>query len=298
MARSRNIKPGFFANEVLGAMPPLARLLFAGLWTLCDREGRVEDRPLRIRAEVLPYDQCDADDMLRMLSDGGFIARYEADGVRVIQVLAWSRHQNPHVKEGPSRLPCRCEHHASTVQAPDSPRASTVQAPDKHGTGTEQTLLIPDSGFLIPDSGSLGPFDHSQPTTTVVGTAEKSAAPSKRGSRLPDDWTLPADWLAWSLAVFPAWTEQHARGQGDRFKDYWISLPGKAGSKVRWEATWRNWCRSAIAQPGRVNGNGTALEPDWRREEREMMEAYAGTSAARPTKPPKEIVDVHAKIVG
>jgi hypothetical protein len=281
-------------------MPPLARLLFAGLWTLCDREGRVEDRPLRIRAEVLPYDQCDADDMLRTLADGGFIARYEADGVRVIQVLAWSRHQNPHVKEGPSRLPCRCENHASPVQAPDSHQTSTAQAPDKHETSTEQTLLIPDSGFLIPDSGSLGPFDHSQPTTTVVGPAEKSAAPSKRGSRLPEDWTLPADWLAWSLAEFPAWTEQHARGQGDRFKDYWISLPGKAGSKVRWEATWRNWCRSAIAQPGRVNGNGngTSPEPDWRREEREMMEAYAGTSAAKPTKPPKEIVDVHAKIVG
>jgi hypothetical protein len=117
-----------------------------------DREGRVEDRPLRIRAEVLPYDQCDADDMLRMLADGGFIARYEADGVRVIQVLAWSRHQNPHVKEGPSRLPCRCEHHASPGQAPDSHQTSTVQAPDEQQTRPEQARLIPDSGFLIPDS--------------------------------------------------------------------------------------------------------------------------------------------------
>jgi hypothetical protein len=140
--------------------------------------------------------------------------------------------------------------------------------------------------------------DHSHLPSTVVGTAEKSAAPSKRGSRLPDDWTLPPDWLAWALAEFPAWTDAHARSQGDRFRDYWISVPGKGGCKVRWEATWRNWCRSAIAQPGRVNGNGASAEPDWRREEREMMEAYAGTSAARPTKPPKEIVDVHAKIVG
>jgi hypothetical protein len=109
---------------------------------------------------------------------------------------------------------------------------------------------------------------------------------------------LPPDWLAWALAEFPAWTEQHARGQADRFRDYWHSVAGSKATKRDWFATWRNWCRSDRAQPGRVNGNGAAPEPDWRREEREMMEAYAGTSAARPTKPPKEIIDVHAKIVG
>ena len=50
MARARNIKPGFFANENLAECDPLARLLFAGLWCLADREGRLEDRPKRIAA--------------------------------------------------------------------------------------------------------------------------------------------------------------------------------------------------------------------------------------------------------
>jgi len=36
----------------------LARLLYPGLWMLADREGRLEDRPLRIKAEILPYDTC------------------------------------------------------------------------------------------------------------------------------------------------------------------------------------------------------------------------------------------------
>lgn len=56
MGRNRTIRAGFFQNEILGALPPLARLLFVGLWTIADREGRLEDRPLRIAVEILPYE--------------------------------------------------------------------------------------------------------------------------------------------------------------------------------------------------------------------------------------------------
>lgn len=154
MARARNIKPGFFTNDVLGELPPLARLLFAGLWTVCDRAGRVEDRPKKIKAEVLPYDACDPDELLTMLEAAGFIARYQADGVRVIQVLAWDKHQNPHMKEA-----------ASTLPAPDKHGASTVQALDKTQPIPERAGLIPDSGFLIPDS--LNQDTHTEDSVTV-----------------------------------------------------------------------------------------------------------------------------------
>ena len=43
--RTRLLKPGFFMNEELARLPVRARLLFAGLWCLADREGRLEDRP-------------------------------------------------------------------------------------------------------------------------------------------------------------------------------------------------------------------------------------------------------------
>ncbi len=55
MARARNIKPGLFKNEILGVAEPIYTLLFEGLWLLADREGRLEDRPLRIKAEIFPY---------------------------------------------------------------------------------------------------------------------------------------------------------------------------------------------------------------------------------------------------
>lgn len=149
MARSRNIKPGFFTNEVLGELPALARLLFAGLWTIADREGRLEDRPKKIKAELLPYDQCDADELLQQLHDAGFVQRYAVNGGKFIQVVKWAEHQNPHIKEA-----------ASTIQAPDKNCADSVQGqdeqlPDPERAGLIPSSLIPDSGFLIPQESLL-----------------------------------------------------------------------------------------------------------------------------------------------
>lgn len=108
MARSRIIKPGFFRNEDLAELPAMTRLLFAGLWTLADKEGRLEDRPKRIRADVFPYDDltgADVHSMLHELAVGGFIERYSAAGVQVIAIVKWHDHQQPHHKEADSELP-------------------------------------------------------------------------------------------------------------------------------------------------------------------------------------------------
>jgi hypothetical protein len=139
MARSRNIKPGFFTNDELAELPALTRLLFIALWTLVDREGRIEDRPKKIKAEALPYDDGDADQMLQALAEAGFITRYVSGGTKCIQVNNWKKHQNPHVKEQPSELP-----------EPEVHEASTVHTPDKQQPSTEVAGLIP--SLLIPDS--------------------------------------------------------------------------------------------------------------------------------------------------
>ena len=120
MARARNIKPGFFMNDDLAKIEPLGRLLFIGLWTIADRDGRLEDRPARIKVETLPYDNCDVDRLLDDLARFGFIIRYEVDGVRYIQITNFTKHQNPHKNEKDSEIP-----------APDLHRTSIVQAPDK-----------------------------------------------------------------------------------------------------------------------------------------------------------------------
>src|SRR5258708_29631981 len=105
MARSRGIKPGFYKNEQLAECSLWARHIFPGLWMLSDREGRLEDRPKRIKGELLPFDGGDVDKLLDELAAHCFILRYEGAGKRYIQVLAFEKHQNPHHREAASIIP-------------------------------------------------------------------------------------------------------------------------------------------------------------------------------------------------
>lgn len=121
MSRLRTIKPGFFLDEELAECDPLARLLYAGLWTIADREGRLEDRPKRIKAECLPYDDGDGNVLLDQLARLRFIVRYTVDDVRYIAIPTWRKHQHPHVKEPASVIPAPDEYQLSMVYAPVEP---------------------------------------------------------------------------------------------------------------------------------------------------------------------------------
>jgi hypothetical protein len=105
MARSRNIKPGFYKNEDLAECSVLARLLFPGLWLLADREGRLEDRPKRIKGEIFPFDNVDTNELLNELKQWGFIKRYQVGEKNYIQVLNFCSHQSPHCTEKDSVIP-------------------------------------------------------------------------------------------------------------------------------------------------------------------------------------------------
>lgn len=144
MARARNIKPGIMANEDLAELEPMERLLFIYLWMLADREGRLEDRPKRIKAEALPYDSVDADQMLENLAKAGFIHRYEVAGAKLIQVLNFAKHQTPHVREQASSLP------GIAGESPKEEQGTAKVVPEHHQGSDEQSPGSPDS--LIPDS--------------------------------------------------------------------------------------------------------------------------------------------------
>jgi hypothetical protein len=185
LARSRNIKPGFFTNDELAEIEPLGRLLFAGLWTIADRDGRLEDRPKKIKAEVLPYDNCDIDSLLQELANRKFIFRYEVNGERYIQILTFNEHQNPHRNEKPSNIPAPDLYSTSTVQVPCNNNISSIQvqtnnqssivqgmtiAPEQEGASSvleeqESSKIKPskDSGtstVQVPDKNSTNPVMH------------------------------------------------------------------------------------------------------------------------------------------
>ncbi len=107
--RIRTIKPEFWKHDRVAEMTYSARLLFIALWGMADRRGRLEDRPRRIKAECFPYDDCDVEAVLHEIELFGFIDRYEAEGVRVIQVISFEKHQRISGKEAEaeSKLPAK-----------------------------------------------------------------------------------------------------------------------------------------------------------------------------------------------
>lgn len=140
MPRARQIKYGFFLNEKLAELPPLCRIFFQGLWLLADREGKLEDRPVKLKAQILPYDDADGDAFICALEDAQFVRRYCVDGARYIKILNFCAHQTPHKNESESVIP------DEIAQEPEKHGASTIQEPEKHDENP--------SCYLLPDTNT------------------------------------------------------------------------------------------------------------------------------------------------
>ncbi|MDE3244471.1 MAG: hypothetical protein KGN80_00175 [Acidobacteriota bacterium] len=150
MARSRNIKPSLFKNEVLGdpSTDPLLTILFTGLWCLADKAGYLEDRPGRIKVEIFPYRHGvdingQLDDLVRM----GFIRRFTGqNGLPLIHVTKFLEHQHPHVTEKESEFVKFDKTNSCpiTVKQPTSNSKPTVRQ-RKHTRATTSDSLNTDS---------------------------------------------------------------------------------------------------------------------------------------------------------
>lgn len=158
--RARGIKPGFFTNDRLVGLDPLIRLLFIGAWQAADRRGLLEDRPMKLKIQILPADDCDVDDGLYQLQEAGFVLRYhdrKAPEKRYIKIISFPKHQNPHKDEKanediPEYDPKK--HVISTRPAQSQHGANTVSATDQHQSKPADSWnLTPDS--LLPDSSTF-----------------------------------------------------------------------------------------------------------------------------------------------
>ena len=200
MARARNIKPSFFKNEILGEADPLLGLLFISLWTLADKAGRLEDRPLRIKAETFPYrENIDINGYLTQLLSLGFIDRYSVDGIAIIQIITFEKHQSPHSTEKTSELPSK----------PIDKPITVIVALNNESTNVDSNInvLIPDSlntDSLIPDSPILIP---------EVCAAEKSAPPKNNNTETELQTACKKTWKYYSDAYWQRYKVYPIRNQ-------------------------------------------------------------------------------------
>lgn len=73
---------------------------------------------------------------------------------------------------------------------------------------------------------------------------EKPTVSSK--NPLPDDWSLPGDWLESTRASYPSVALAAILSEAPRFKDHYLS---NAAEFADWHPKWRNWLRQAF--PGK-----------------------------------------------
>lgn len=284
MARARNIKPSFFKNELLVEMGAFDRLLFIGLWCLADREGRIEDRPKRIKMELFPCDAYDVDEGLDELQRHGFVRRYEAAGVGVISIVNFHKHQTPHGTEKDSELPDEAGvitvHERSDNGYVTGKKRQNNVKPHSNNSGSPLencagTVNPPTKNTLNPDS--LNP-DSLNPELGESAPAAQAPKPTKRATVIPADFypndtgVLYAEQRNVNLAVELERFRNNHTAKGTTFKD--------------WQAAWRTWCDKAV-EFGRTGSKPAAKPVESFRERderlaRERIAAFAPGAAAKP----------------
>lgn len=251
MARIRTVKPeialheGLFELEQETGLP--IRFAWCMLFCHCDREGRFEWRPRRLGAQILPFDEVDFSRVLDAWATRGFVRRYRVGEEWFGDVPSWRRHQVINNRESESEIPDISEADevvtdACATREPRVPDGMSKSKSGREGKGKERK------------GKELG-------SSEVGGSGGKGS--NGQGTRLPDDWTLTDERLAYGTSK--GLTETQVRHEHDKFTDYWRSCPGQRGRKSDWDATWRNWTRRAAEQEARGNGkppNGDARPDD------------------------------------
>jgi hypothetical protein len=248
--RARNIKPGFFLNEELADIEaPWGRILYAGLWCMADREGRLEDRPRRIKVEIFPYDEKipSIEKILAQLADKKFILRYNVEGEKFIQINKFKSHQNPHNTE----------------------RQSTIPSPPVHGELTVD-LPLPNGGNLA-DSLIHGFTDSLNPDSLIHGEKPSPKKSKKSETPLPEDFGISEAVKTW------------AAGKGfDRLDDHLEAFRDYALSRGKTYADWDSAFKRAIREDwAKLGGNGAQPQRQSPLQPNKAEQITMGNLAAR-----------------
>lgn len=229
MARARSIKPSFYKNEYLAECDPMARLLFIGLWTLADRDGRLEHRPLRIKAELFPYENCDMASLLKQLADRGFVRAYESGDVKVLEIPKFREHQRCHPDEKGEGLPPPPE---SAVFPGENAKPGNPTSEPGNPTSEPGSFPSNCASFLLPSSSFPLPFS---------STAQSRPAP-RAGSEQADAirWSADAGWEGITDSDLTEWAAAYPAA------DIPVELARatqwlKANPKKAKKSNWRKW---------------------------------------------------------
>jgi hypothetical protein len=145
LARKRMIDPSFWVDEKLGTCEPLARILFMGLISQADDEGRLNGHPALIKSLIFPYDHevtvqnVDAWLILLSAAERRLIVRYEVGNQKYIVIPNFKKHQTinkPQASKLPAPVPY--DYGTSTVVVRESEQTVTDQEKLREEKGNEE----------------------------------------------------------------------------------------------------------------------------------------------------------------
>ncbi len=233
MARKRMIDPDFWRDEKLGDCNPTSRLLFMGLISYADDEGRGRSDARLIRADVFPYDGTlsvqSVEEMLLNLQDLGLIILYQVGTQRLYQLPNFAKYQTIN-KPTPSKLP-----------APPEELFSLTPEPLREDYGST--------------TGGLPPNRKEENRKEKKGSEYKRA----RGNARSDTPTGAKRFTKPSVEEIKTYCKERKNSvDPERFYDFYESKGWKVGNSPMkdWKACVRTWEKNESG--GKSNGNSQA----------------------------------------
>ena len=200
MARQRFIHPSLWTDRDFGRLTPDAQLLFIGLFSNADDQGRISAEPGYLKVIIFPYRGDLSSEQVTIIRDEvasvlPTVRLYQVDGNEYISLTRWKRHQKPRYPR-PSRIPPQRNHshHANPDEQTDSAAATVTEIVDETVTVALQHRIGLGREGKAPSG--LSPLDHKVKLETPPATTPLEAPSTGSPSDQPltnetDDPILP-----------------------------------------------------------------------------------------------------------
>ena len=166
-----------------------------------------------------------------MLTEKQFLIRYKANGVKLIKIANFEKHQSPHHTEKLSILPDPCTNPLITSDSPLLDGELTVNSPLQNGEYPPDSLIHRFTDSLNHDSQIPD---------------KKLRSPKKTETPLPDDFGISEAVKTWAAGKGFSRLEEHL----ESFRDY-------ALSRGKTYADWNSAFKRAIREDwAKLAGNG------------------------------------------
>lgn len=141
MARKRMIDPNIWQSEDFGRLSTLAKLVFIGLFSLADDEGRGRCNPVYLKSTLFPYEEgirsADIDKTLSEISSNMSVVFYSCDGSSYYSLYNWNTWQKID-RPSESKIPEFNEKIMQKIFDDNSTNIRRVFAPNKNIKEKEQ----------------------------------------------------------------------------------------------------------------------------------------------------------------